>query len=130
MMRSPLSFRESMYSCFVVMASNLCFSFRGLHQKLFRASSQGSVTQVDDLNLQFRMQQIGVFVLLLPVLVLNVPGMIRSVWELTRTVGLMRSGILLRYVTLALVNGFAFTSYKCVCCDASLLCVLSMACFC
>lgn len=103
---------ESISSCLVVMASNFCFSFRGLHQKLFRASSQGSATQVDDLNLQFRMQQMGVYALLLPVLVLNVPGMIRSVWELSRTVGLIKSGILLRYLSLALVNGTAFTSYK------------------
>lgn len=109
---SLLSFRESMYSCVVVMASNLCFSFRGLHQKLFRASSQGSVTQVDDLNLQLRMQQVGVAALLLPVLVWNVPGMVRSVWQLSRTVGLIQSGIVLRYVSVALVNGLAFTSYK------------------
>jgi hypothetical protein len=94
------------------MASNLCFSFRGLHQKLFRASSHGSVAQIDDLNLQFRMQQVGVYALVLPVLVLNLPGMIASVWEVSRTVGLIQSGILLRYLSLALVNGLAFTSYK------------------
>ena len=109
---SAMTLAESIRSCSVVMASNLCFSFRGLHQKLFRASSQGNVAQVDDLNLQFRMQQIGVYALLGPVLLLNVPSMITSVWELSRTVGLIKSGILLRYVSLALVNGMAFTCYK------------------
>lgn len=103
---------ESIKSCLVVMASNLCFSFRGLHQKLFRASSQGNASQVDDLNLQFRMQQIGVYALIVPVLILNAPGMIRSVWDLSTTVGLIKSGILLRYLSLALINGTAFTSYK------------------
>jgi hypothetical protein len=80
--------------------------------KLFRASSQGGAALIDDLNLQFRMQQIGVYVLLLPVLVLNAPGMIASVWELSSTVGLIKSGILLRYTSLALLNGMAFACYK------------------
>lgn len=70
------------------------------------------MAQVDDLNLQFRMQQIGVYALLGPVLLLNLSGMIRSVWELYRTVGLIQSGILVRYLSLALVNGMAFTTYK------------------
>jgi drug/metabolite transporter (DMT)-like permease len=109
---SAMTMAESIKSCLVVLASNFCFSFRGLHQKLFRASSQGGAALIDDLNLQFRMQQIGVYVLLLPVLVLNAPGMIASVWELSSTVGLIKSGILLRYTSLALLNGMAFACYN------------------
>jgi hypothetical protein len=109
---SAMTMGESITSCLVVLASNFCFSFRGLHQKLFRASSQGGAALIDDLNLQFRMQQVGVYVLLLPVLVLNAPGMIASVWELSSTVGLIKSGILLRYTSLALLNGMAFACYK------------------
>jgi hypothetical protein len=38
--------------------------------------------------------------------------MVSSVWELSSKVGLVQSGILVRYAALALVNGIAFTSYK------------------
>lgn len=94
------------------MSANLCFSFRGLHQKLFRASSQGNASEVDDLNLQYRMQQIGVYALLVPAILWDAPGIMASVWDLYQTVGLIQSGVLLRYLTLAFVNGLAFTSYK------------------
>ena len=109
---SSSSFAESFQTCLLVMTANLCFSFRGLHQKLFRASSQGNASEVDDLNLQYRMQQIGVYTLLFPVMLWNAPGIMSSVWDLYQTVGLIQSGVLLRYVILALVNGLAFTSYK------------------
>mmetsp|Transcript_21532 Transcript_21532/g.31846 ORF Transcript_21532/g.31846 Transcript_21532/m.31846 type:complete len:438 (-) Transcript_21532:619-1932(-) len=46
-------------ACAVVMTANLCFSFRGLYQKIFRASPQGNPSVMDDMNLQYRMQQIG-----------------------------------------------------------------------
>lgn len=103
---------QTLLSCGIVVASNLCFSFRGLYQKLFRASPEGTSQVVDDLNLQFRMQQLGVGLLALPVLVFNVPGIIASIWELSSEVGLIKSGVLVRYVALALANGIAFTSYK------------------
>ena len=103
---------QSLQSCMVVMASNLCFSFRGLYQKLFRASPEGSSQAIDDLNLQLRMQQIGVLLLAVPVIVFDLPGMSASVWELAYGVGLIRSGVLFRYLALAIVNGVAFTSYK------------------
>ena len=41
------------------MVANLCFSFRGLHQKLLRGTHQGTKEEMDDVNLQYRMQQIG-----------------------------------------------------------------------
>jgi hypothetical protein len=109
---SASSFAESFQTCLLVMSANLCFSFRGLHQKLFRASSQGNASEVDDLNLQYRMQQIGVYALLVPAMLWDAPGIMASVWDLYQTVGLIQSGVLLRYLTLALVNGLAFTSYK------------------
>ncbi|GKY94498.1 hypothetical protein MPSEU_000415700 [Mayamaea pseudoterrestris] len=103
---------SSVLSSLVVMASNLCFSFRGLHQKLFRATPEGSVAMVDDLNLQFRMQQLGVVVLAVPVLLWDMPGILRSLWTIVRHVGILRSGLLYRYATLALLNGCAFTCYN------------------
>lgn len=106
------SLLQSLQSCVIVMIANLCFSFRGLYQKLFRASPEGSAQVFDDLNLQLRMQQIGVMVLVVPVMMLNLPGMAASVWQLAIEVGLIRSGILFRYLAIALINGIAFTSYK------------------
>ena len=38
-------------SILVVLTANLCFSFRGLHQKLFRRTPQGGPSLIDDLNL-------------------------------------------------------------------------------
>ena len=93
-------------SCAVVMVSNLCFSFRGLHQKLFRAQPFGSAAMVDDLNLQFRMQLTGVCLLTVPVLLLEGSTVWSVLWY-----GSGRS-LWLRYLYLSTLNGFAFTSYK------------------
>lgn len=104
---------QSLQSCSIVMASNLCFSFRGLYQKLFRASPEGGSQLIDDLNLQFRMQQIGVATLVIPVLMIDLRGVIYAIWQVgTGEIGLIQSGALFTYFGLALVNGIAFTCYK------------------
>jgi hypothetical protein len=92
------------------MASNLCFSFRGLYQKLFR----GSGVVVDDLNLQFRMQQLGLLLLIVPCIVWEGPSLLEHVYQVSIRVGLWQGDghMLVRYGTLATVNGLAFTSYK------------------
>ena len=95
------SLSDSIRSCVTVMIANLCFSFRGLHQKLFRATPHGSKVSVDDLNLQFRMQQVGIVLLIVPVLF----------WD-TRTLLSRLSIPSLGFLGLSLLNGFAFTSYK------------------
>jgi drug/metabolite transporter (DMT)-like permease len=100
----------SLASCLIVMAANLCFSFRGLYQKLFRKSHPAHV--VDDLNLQYRMQQIGIGLLLVPLMVWNLSGILRHVYLVSSRVGLWQSGVLVRYTLLSIVNGLAFTSYK------------------
>jgi len=107
-----LSLVQSLQSCMVVMTSNLCFSFRGLYQKLFRASPEGSPQAIDDMNLQLRMQQIGVLLLAVPVVMFDLPTMSSKVWLLSSEVGLIRSGVLIRYLALSILNGIAFTSYK------------------
>ena len=96
----------ALQSCLVVMTANLCFSFRGLHQKLFRARPFGAAAVLDDLNLQYRMQITGVVVLLLPTLLWDARSL------LTAAVFRWDSSYAMRYVGLSLVNGFAFTSYK------------------
>lgn len=50
---------SSLSSCCIVMVSNLCFSFRGVHQKLLRSTNSGSSQMMDDVNLQFRIQCIS-----------------------------------------------------------------------
>mmetsp|Transcript_52197 Transcript_52197/g.62838 ORF Transcript_52197/g.62838 Transcript_52197/m.62838 type:complete len:463 (+) Transcript_52197:122-1510(+) len=103
---------ESFMSCFIVMVSNLCFSFRGLRQKILRSLPNGKHDKIDDINLQFRMQQMGMFIFLIPALIYELPDAISNMWNLSRDYGLIPSGILLRYIILSLVNGIAFTSYN------------------
>jgi len=94
-------------SC-IVMTSNLCFSFRGLYQKLFRKEVPAEV--LDDLNLQFRMQWTGVVMLALPVVVFDLFPLLvwgRDQWSTT-----LLPGDLTHYFLLALLNGCAFTSYN------------------
>jgi hypothetical protein len=92
------------------MLSNLCFSFRGLHQKLFRATPQGQASLVDDLNLQYRMQQIGVLVLIVPALLGNTVWLLSGLQQVS--LGGSAAKEALHYILLALVNGLAFTSYN------------------
>lgn len=103
---------EAIATCSIVMLSNLCFSFRGLHQKLFRASQQGGKDTVDDVALQLKMQQIGLIVFAIPALLLDSPNVLARIWQLSGEVGLFRSSIFLRYIALSLLNGAAFTSYN------------------
>ena len=103
---------DSFRACLIVMTANLCFSFRGLYQKLFRSSRGGSTQVVDDINLQFRMQQVGVGLLLIPVLIWNAPGALWHVWSLYAEHGIFRNGLLVQYIGLSLINGCAFASYN------------------
>jgi len=109
---------DSLRACLIVMASNLCFSFRGLYQKLFQATrntsaSGANASSLDDLNLQFRMQQVGVILFAIPVIIFDLPGMVQHIWNIWRHYGFIEShGLFWRYVAIALVNGCAFTSYN------------------
>lgn len=103
---------QSLQSVMVVMTANLCFSFRGLYQKLFRATPEGSSAVIDDFNLQLRMQQIGFLLLVVPVIILDLPGIFSTVWQMSSEVGLLGSGIMFRYLALSIINGMAFTSYN------------------
>lgn len=50
--------------------------------------------------------------LVVPAAVLELPAVFQTVWRISLDVGLIRSGALMRYTALSLVNGVAFTSYK------------------
>ena len=95
----------------IVMISNLCFSFRGLYQKLLR--NVASTQVLDDWNLQYRMQCTGVWMLIGPVLLLDLlPTTIfgrSSSWSTS----LPDSGrSMLHYLVLAIINGTAFCGYN------------------
>ncbi len=97
--------------CFIVMASNLCFSFRGLHQKLFRDTPQGHVSMMNDLNLQYRMQQIGALMLIVPVLFENTTLILDRVHQLLFGSSAAKTNAI-QYMLLSLTNCVAFTSYN------------------
>lgn len=109
---------ESITACCVVMAANLCFSFRGLYQKLFRAAPEGSSAVLDDINLQFRMQQIGIGVLLTPAIFLESTTILRVLYAMVVRAGSQPGGwmaevaVAWQYLSLALVNGCAFAGYN------------------
>ena len=97
------SFRASLETTAIVFVANLCFSFRGLYQKLFRAG--GFV--LDDLNLQFRMQQVGVILFVLPALVWEGPGVLGYWWHHGPKYSTMG-----HFFLLSLLNGMCFTGYN------------------
>mmetsp|Transcript_38411 Transcript_38411/g.78383 ORF Transcript_38411/g.78383 Transcript_38411/m.78383 type:complete len:561 (-) Transcript_38411:1495-3177(-) len=103
---------EAAQTCIIVLVSNFCFSFRGLHQKLFRATPQGGKDVVSDALLQLKMQQIGLFAFAVPALLLYSSGVTSGIWDISTEVGLIQSGVLLRYVGLSVLNGVAFTGYN------------------
>jgi drug/metabolite transporter (DMT)-like permease len=109
---------SSIWSCAVILLSNLCFSFRGLHQKLFRATPEGSTGAVDDWNLQFRMQQLGAAGLVLPVLLWEGRTLWNTFWHVVITMPLQEAGLpaslrlVGHYALLSLCNGCAFTFYN------------------
>ena len=99
------TYSQAIHTCFIVMLANLCFSFRGLHQKLF----QGNTSMIDDLNLQFRMNQIGVILLIVPAMFQN------CVWALDDHVLSINGSTIkyvLLYISISTINGIVFTSYN------------------
>ena len=102
---------ESILSSGIVLVSNLCFSFRGLYQKFFRASPIGNSGTMDDLNLQYRMQQVGITMLVIPLLFCDLPKVIQYIITL-RDDDISEDKGYLRYFLLSVLNGFAFTHYK------------------
>lgn len=102
---------QSIISSGIVLCANLCFSFRGLYQKLLRATPNGSKSVVNDLNLQYRVHQIGFMVILIPVLLLDLPTLL-EIWHPKRAVGALDELELDRFLILLLTNSFAFTHYN------------------
>ena len=103
------TYSEAIHTCIIVMSANLCFSFRGLHQKLFRLTPQGNTSMIDDLNLQYRMNQIGVILLIVPAVFQNCE------WALDDHVLSINGSTIkhvLLYISISTINGIVFTSYN------------------
>jgi drug/metabolite transporter (DMT)-like permease len=100
------SLLDSLYTCLIVFVANFCFSFRGLFQKLFRANS-GMV--LDDLNLQFRMQQVGVAMLVIPAAIREWPSILAYWWNYQQG---RHDGSFGHFILLSIINGLAFTGYN------------------
>jgi solute carrier family 35 protein E1 len=126
---SQKTLSESIIACAIVMTSNMFFSFRGLYQKLLRRHASAQV--LDDLNLQFRMQWLGVLLLVVPTLLFDcmpylwyltttrtsnahavVPRILAERHDKHSADAPASTVIIFRYCQLALLNGFAFTSYN------------------
>ena len=134
--------KQSLLSSGIVMCSNLCFSFRGLYQKLYRSSmkqqssqsSQSSsstslvihnisIIPLSDNQLQLKVHQIGTIALFaLQVLAMldldrltnHLPSMVlgTSSQRHNNNTDDERMTFTTSYFVLAIVNAFAFTHYK------------------
>lgn len=107
------SLLQSFRSSAIVMGSNICFSFRGLYQKLFRASPMGRPSVVNDVCMQYLIHHIGVMVMAVLVFLLDAFPLVTKWYEMMiSTDGVLSSSQIVPFVALSLVNGLAFTHYK------------------
>lgn len=102
---------QSFRSSAIVMGSNLCFSFRSLYQKLFRASPIGRPSLVDDFQMQYYVHQIGVFGMLFMSLLFESASFVRVLLN-PFSVGLETRGDVYQFILLSILNGLAFTHYN------------------
>ncbi len=100
---------QSICSSGIVIGANLSFSFRGLYQKLFRASPNGGSQLIDDLNLQFRIHQVGIIAMIIPFIVFDLSSLLRVLFDFSP---LISGRQFRRFFVISLINGFAFTHYK------------------
>ena len=135
-----------LYATCIVVSSNLCFSLRGLYQKLFRQSVESKRKQddtnnnnnntkslivsngnnsndssskiqsnisIDDLNLQFRMQQIGVCILIIPCFLLNGSDIFHHIRTLLYTLTTKQFIVVIcKFVSWSILNGLSFSAYN------------------
>jgi drug/metabolite transporter (DMT)-like permease len=115
-------------ACCIVMASNVCFSLRGLYQKLFlrcvtpttttttttpTSAPHHSTTTLDDINLQFRMQQTGVAMFIVPTVLVYGPSVFQALFTVASQLSTKEFiAWVVHYLCLATANGLAFSSYK------------------
>lgn len=94
---------QLMCGSLIVMIANICFAFRCMFQKRYRASS--IALQVDDANLLCRLQQVGASALVVPASIAYSPYVWRILWETTYS-------DCLYYFGLSLLNSICYVSYK------------------
>jgi len=97
-----------------VLTSNICFSFRGLHQKILQqTTTHGSIDDMNDVVLQYRMQCIGCMLFIIPAFIFDSFSLLHSIWNVLSSSN-SESGVITfgKFLLLSLCNGFAFASYK------------------
>ncbi|KAL7563012.1 hypothetical protein ACA910_013534 [Epithemia clementina (nom. ined.)] len=92
----------SIRTALTVMVANLCFAFRALCQKRYRANTD--LLQLNDVNLLFRLQQMGAMVLVFPCLLVHGGIIFRAT--------ALPTAVKLRYIGLAFVNAASFVVYN------------------
>lgn len=111
-------YSQSITTSLIVLTSNLCFSFRGLYQKLYRSTACGHVNLVNDGNLQYRMQLSGIWLLGACCMVAYLP---QYLWKITQTGDWSEENhgeshnkirTIVIYIGLSVINGMAFTGYN------------------
>jgi hypothetical protein len=100
---APEALEASVRSTLTVMSANLCFAFRVLCQKRYRAAASAT-DQLDNTNLLMRMQTTGWTILLLPALFYHFSFFHNSLSIPTDQ--------LMGYVSLSLLNSAAYVIYN------------------
>ena len=99
---SSAALESSVRTAFTVMIANLCFAFRALCQKRYRANTD--LLQLNDANLLFRLHQMGAVTLLLPALIAHGTLVLESF--------ALPTPMQFRYVSLAFANAASFAVYN------------------
>ena len=92
----------SIRTALTVMTANICFAFRALSQKKYRANTV--LPQLNDVNLLYRMQQMGATALILPAILAHGNLVISSLYSPTN--------LQMQYISLTLVNTVCFATYN------------------
>jgi drug/metabolite transporter (DMT)-like permease len=74
-----LSFHQSVRTCVIVITANICFALRAKSQKVFQAQPEGKA--ITDANLLMRMQQIGAASLVVPFILIELPGVVQRTMD-------------------------------------------------
>jgi hypothetical protein len=99
--KSTMTLNESIQAAATVMASNICFAFRAMSQKLYRNHASN---QMNDENLLAKMFQVGWIVLAIPCVVYHLNVATKALEAPLH--------VQLQYAKLASVNVLAFATYQ------------------
>lgn len=99
------SLHESIMGASIVMVANLCFAFRAMFQKRYRAKAISESQEMDDINLLCRMQQTGAMTFFIPVVVISLQLDSNSLLDTQRDQKIA-------YLSLSAFNATCYALYK------------------